>query len=99
MNYTKEELIKELRLTGMDPAQQDQLLNMFYSSLNMKLRMAVADAMSDEQLDTFMSAIEKGDDSASEWLEQHVPNVKEIIEQETTDAVEDLKKKIDAITQ
>jgi hypothetical protein len=99
MTYTKEQLISELGLSSAEPAQQEQLLQVFYSSLNMKLQMALADQINDEQLEALNAEIKKGDDAAAAWIDSNIPNAATIIEQETEAAVQDLKQKIKAITE
>ena len=94
MTYSKEQLIQELGLEGFEPAKQEELLNMFYTSLNMKLRMAVAAEIPEDKIAELDAEIAKGDDAVYDWIDANVPQAAEVIEKETQTAVEDLKRRI-----
>jgi succinate dehydrogenase flavin-adding protein (antitoxin of CptAB toxin-antitoxin module) len=98
MTYTNEQLIEELGLQDATPEIQNQMVDIFYSTLNMRTAMILSDKLSDEQLEQFNSLTESNDDAAAEWVEQNIPEHKEIIETEMKAIIDETKTSVQNMT-
>lgn len=98
MTYTHEQLIEELGLQDAAPEVQNQMVDIFYSTLNMRTAMVISDKLSDEQLEQFNSLTESNDDAAAEWVEQNVPEHKDIIETEMKAIIDETKTSVQNMT-
>ncbi len=98
MTYTNEQLIEELGLQDATPEIQNQMVDIFYSTLNMRTAMILSDKLSDEQLEQFNSLTGSNDDAAAEWVEQNIPEHKEIIETEMKAIIDETKQSVQNMT-
>jgi hypothetical protein len=76
-------LLNEVGLGGLPPAEKNSFLKHIYETLEMRVGIRLADQMSNEQLDEFERYFEAKDDAgAFKWLETNFPNYKEIVQEE-----------------
>ncbi len=81
MKYSKEELIKALGIESIESEDQERMLGTFLSALESRTGQAVAEKLTDDQLDTFTKLVEaEGDEAAETWLRENI---------EGYDAIED----------
>lgn len=84
-------LLKELGLGELPPAEKNKMLGHIYETLEMRVGMTLAQQMSDEQLTEFESYIDSNDEAgALKWLETNFPNYKQVV----ADELEKLKAEI-----
>jgi len=84
-------LLKELGLGELPPAEKNKMLSHIYETLEMRVGMKLAEKMSNEQLDEFEGFIDKNDEAgALKWLETNFPNYKQVVAEE----LENLKTEI-----
>ena len=89
-----DDLLQELGLGGLPPAEKDKFLRHIYETLEMRVGTRLAERMTDQQLDEFEAFIDRNDDQgAFNWLETNFPNYKEVVAEE----FEKLKKEIKAV--
>lgn len=91
MTYTKEALIKELGAESMAPNLQNNLLDLVYATLNMRVAMLLADKLTDEQLDQMNKLVQSNDDTAVKWLETTIPDQEAIVEAELVKVLAEIK--------
>lgn len=88
-----DDLLKELGLVALPPAEKNKMLAHIYETLELRVGMKLAEQMTDEQLDEFESFIDKNDEAgALKWLETNFPNYKQVV----ADELEKLKAEIKA---
>lgn len=76
-------LLQELGLGALPPAEKDKFLRHIYETLEMRVGTRLAERMTDQQLDEFESFIDRNDDNgAFHWLETNFPNYKEVVAEE-----------------
>ncbi|MBI2589159.1 hypothetical protein HYW35_03075 [Candidatus Saccharibacteria bacterium] len=86
-------LLQELGLGTLPPAEKNKMLAHIYETLELRVGMKLAEQMSDEQLDEFEAFIDKNDEAgALKWLETNFPNYKQVV----ADELEKLKAEIKA---
>ena len=86
-------LLKELGLGDLPPAEKNRMLQHIYETLEMRVGMKLAEQMTNEQLDEFEAFINKQDEAgALKWLETNFPNYKQVV----ADELEALKSEIKA---
>lgn len=86
-------LLKELGLGSLPPAEKNKMLGHIYETLEMRVGMKLAQKMTNEQLDEFESFINRSDEAgALKWLETNFPNYKQVV----ADELERLKSEIKA---
>lgn len=86
-----DDLLKELGLAALPPAEKNKMLAHIYETLELRVGMKLAEQMTDEQLDEFESFIDKNDEAgALKWLETNFPNYKQVV----ADELEKLKAEI-----
>ncbi|MBX4201694.1 hypothetical protein KW803_02270 [Candidatus Saccharibacteria bacterium] len=84
-------LLQELGLGGLPPAEKNKMLAHIYETLELRVGMKLAEQMSDEQLDEFEGFIDRNDEAgALKWLETNFPNYKQVV----ADELEKLKAEI-----
>ncbi len=86
-------LLQELGLGSLPPAEKNKMLAHIYETLELRVGMKLAEQMSDAQLDEFEGFIDKNDEAgALKWLETNFPNYKDVV----ADELEKLKAEIKA---
>lgn len=86
-------LLQELGLGALPPAEKNRMLQHIYETLEMRVGMKLAEQMSNEQLDEFEGFIDRQDEAgALKWLETNFPNYKQVV----ADELEALKVEIKA---
>lgn len=76
-------LLRELGLGGLPPAEKNKMLAHIYETLEMRVGMRLAEQMSNEQLDEFERFIDANDEAgALKWLESNFPNYKDVVADE-----------------
>jgi hypothetical protein len=76
------EYLRDVGLGELPPWEQTLFLKHVYETLEMRVGIALADKMSEEQLKEFEKYYEaKDDDGALEWLSSNFPNYKEIVQE------------------
>src|SRR5476651_1437082 len=84
-------LLQELGLGSLPPAEKNKMLSHIYETLEMRVGMKLAEQMTNEQLDEFESFIDRNDEpGALKWLETNFPNYKQVV----ADELENLKTEI-----
>lgn len=84
-------LLRELGLSSLPPAEKNKMLAHIYETLELRVGMKLAEQMSDAQLDEFEKFIDQNDESgALRWLETNFPNYKQVV----ADELEKLKAEI-----
>lgn len=86
-------LLRELGLGGLPPAEKNKMLAHIFETLEMRVGMKLAEKMTNEQLDEFEGYIDRNDEAgALKWLETNFPNYKQVV----ADELEALKEEIKA---
>lgn len=76
-------LLEELGLGSLPVDHKNLMLAHIYETLEVRVGMALAETMSDEQLDEFEAFIDNEDeDGALAWLEQNFPDYRETVANE-----------------
>lgn len=76
-------LLQELGLGTLAPADKQRMLQHIYETLEMRVGMKLAEQMTNEQLDEFEGFIDSNDEAgALRWLETNFPNYKDVVAQE-----------------
>lgn len=86
-------LLIELGLGQLPPAEKNKMLGHIYETLEMRVGMTLAQQMTDAQLTEFETFIDSNDEAgALKWLETNFPNYKQVV----ADELEKLKLEIKA---
>lgn len=86
-------LLRELGLGDLPPAEKNKMLAHIYETLELRVGMKLAEQMSDAQLDEFEGFIDRNDEAgALKWLETNFPDYKQVV----ADELEKLKSEIKA---
>lgn len=84
-------LLRELGLGSLPPAEKNKMLAHIYETLELRVGMKLAEQMTDAQLDEFEKFIDANDEAgALKWLETNFPNYKQVV----ADELEKLKVEI-----
>lgn len=84
-------LLQELGLGQLPPAEKNKMLAHIYETLELRVGMRLAEQMSDTQLDEFEAFIDRNDEAgALRWLETNFPDYKRVV----ADELEKLKAEI-----
>lgn len=84
-------LLRELGLGALPPAEKNKMLAHIYETLELRVGMKLAEQMTDAQLDEFEKFIDSNDEAgALKWLETNFPNYKQVV----ADELEKLKTEI-----
>ena len=76
-------LLKELGLGSLPPAEKNKMLNHIYETLEMRVGMKLAQKMTNDQLNEFESFIDRSDEAgALRWLESNFPDYKQVVANE-----------------
>ena len=94
-------LLQELGLGNLPPAEKNRMLAHIYETLDMRVGMQLAAQMSPQQLDEFEKLMPLETDSdeikkqkeqdALKWLETNFPNYKQVVADELTKLKEEIK--------
>lgn len=88
-----DELLQQLGLAALPPAEKNKMLAHIYETLELRVGMKLAEQMTDAQLDEFEKFIDANDEAgALKWLETNFPNYKQVV----ADELEKLKTEIKA---
>jgi replicative superfamily II helicase len=91
-NKEDQKLIKELGLEDLSEAEQIVYLDEFLNTLDMRIGMAVEDALSDEQLAEFEKVSGKGDDEATAaWIKKAVPDFGGLVAKEQAALIKEIR--------
>ncbi|MBI1952285.1 hypothetical protein HYS42_01005 [Candidatus Saccharibacteria bacterium] len=86
-------LLRELGLGSLPPAEKNKMLAHIYETLELRVGMKLAEQMTDAQLDEFEKFIDANDEAgALKWLETNFPNYKQVV----ADELEKLKTEVKA---
>lgn len=78
-----DDLLKELGLGSLPPAEKNKMLAHIYETLELRVGMKLAEQMTDAQLDEFETFIDSNDEAgALKWLETNFPNYKDVVAEE-----------------
>jgi hypothetical protein len=74
--------LADIHLDRLPPAEAKLMLLHVYETLEVRVGIRLASAMTDQQLDDFEAAVETDEDTALRWLEENVPNYRDVVAQE-----------------
>ncbi|MDO8592089.1 MAG: DUF5663 domain-containing protein [bacterium] len=84
-------LLQQLGLGTLPPAEKNKMLAHIYETLELRVGMKLAEQMTDAQLDEFEKFIDSNNEAgALKWLETNFPNYKQVV----ADELEKLKAEI-----
>jgi hypothetical protein len=93
-------LLQELGLGSLPPAEKNKMLGHIYETLELRVGMRLAEQMSDEQLDEFEAFIDRNDESgALHWLETNFPDYKKVVAEELEKLKGEIKAQAPAIVE
>jgi hypothetical protein len=91
-------LLQELGLGSLPPAEKNKMLGHIYETLELRVGMRLAEQMSDEQLDEFEAFIDRNDEAgALHWLETNFPDYKKVVAEELEKLKGEIKAQAPAI--
>jgi hypothetical protein len=91
-------LLQELGLGSLPPAEKNKMLGHIYETLELRVGMRLAEQMSDEQLDEFEGFIDRNDEAgALHWLETNFPDYKKVVAEELEKLKGEIKAQAPAI--
>lgn len=91
-------LLQELGLGSLPPAEKNKMLAHIYETLELRVGMKLAEQMTDAQLDEFEGFIDRNDEAgALHWLETNFPNYKQVVADELAKLKEEIKTQAPAI--
>ena len=71
--------LADIHLDRLPPAEANLMLQHVYETLEMRVGIRLASAMTDQQLDEFEAAVDEGEDPALRWLEENFPNYRDVV--------------------
>jgi hypothetical protein len=93
-------LLRELGLGDLPPAEKNKMLAHIYETLELRVGMKLAEQMSDAQLDEFEGFIDRNDEAgALKWLETNFPDYKQVVADELDKLKAEIKQQAPAIMQ
>ena len=93
-------LLRELGLGDLPPAEKNKMLAHIYETLELRVGMKLAEQMSDAQLDEFEKFIDNNDEAgALKWLETNFPHYKDVVADELEKLKSEIKAQAPAIMQ
>jgi hypothetical protein len=93
-------LLRELGLGDLPPAEKNKMLAHIYETLELRVGMKLAEQMTDAQLDEFEGFIDRNDEAgALKWLETNFPNYKDVVAEELEKLKNEIKTQAPAIMQ
>jgi len=91
-------LLKELGLGSLPPADKNKMLAHIYETLELRVGMKLAEQMTDAQLDEFEAFIDRNDEAgALKWLETNFPDYKQVVADELEKLKAEIKQQAPAI--
>jgi septum formation inhibitor MinC len=91
-------LLQELGLGSLPPAEKNKMLGHIYETLELRVGMRLAEQMTDEQLDEFEAFIDRNDEAgALHWLETNFPDYKKVVAEELEKLKSEIKTQAPAI--
>ena len=91
-------LLRELGLGSLPPAEKNKMLAHIYETLELRVGMKLAEQMTDAQLDEFERFIDANDEAgALKWLETNFPNYKQVVADELEKLKSEIKQQAPAI--
>ena len=91
-------LLIELGLGSLPPAEKNKMLAHIYETLELRVGMKLAEQMTDAQLDEFEAFIDKNDEpGALKWLETNFPDYKKVVADELEKLKTEIKSQAPAI--
>jgi predicted RNA-binding Zn ribbon-like protein len=91
-------LLQELGLGSLPPAEKNKMLAHIYETLELRVGMKLAEQMTDAQLDEFEAFIDKNDEAgALHWLETNFPDYKQVVADELDKLKAEIKAQAPAI--
>jgi hypothetical protein len=93
-------LLQELGLGSLPPADKNKMLAHIYETLELRVGMRLAEQMTDAQLDEFEAFIDRNDESgALHWLETNFPDYKKVVAEELEKLKGEIKVQAPAIVE
>src|SRR5579864_6844297 len=93
-------LLRELGLGSLPPAEKNKMLAHIYETLELRVGMKLAEQMTDAQLDEFEAFIDRNDEAgALKWLETNFPHYKQVVADELEKLKAEIKEQAPAIMQ
>lgn len=93
-------LLQQLGLGSLPPAEKNKMLAHIYETLELRVGMKLAEQMSDAQLDEFEKFIDNNDEAgALKWLETNFPNYKQVVSNELEKLKSEIKEQAPAIVE
>ena len=93
-------LLVELGLGSLPPAEKNKMLAHIYETLELRVGTRLASQMSDEQLDEFEEFIDSNNEAgALQWLETNFPNYKDVVAEELDKLKVEIKTQAPAIVE
>lgn len=93
-------LLQELGLGSLPPAEKNKMLAHIYETLELRVGMKLAEQMTDAQLDEFEAFIDKNDEAgALHWLETNFPDYKQVVASELEKLKGEIKAQAPAIVE
>ena len=93
-------LLRELGLAALPPAEKNKMLAHIYETLELRVGMKLAEQMSDGQLDEFEKFIDQNDEGgALKWLETNFPNYKQVVAYELEKLKAEIKEQAPSIVE
>ncbi len=91
-------LLRELGLGALPPAEKNKMLAHIYETLELRVGMRLAEQMTDTQLDEFEGFIDRNDEpGALKWLESNFPHYKDVVGEELNKLKAEIKAQAPAI--
>src|SRR3954467_2479885 len=91
-------LLQELGLGQLPPAEKNKMLAHIYETLELRVGMKLAEQMTDAQLDDFEGFIDRNDEAgALKWLETNFPHYKNVVAAELKKLKAEIKQQAPAI--
>lgn len=99
-NEKDKKLIQDLGLAQLSEDEQVLYLDEFLTTLQMRIGIAVEDALSDEQLAEFDKISAKGDDKATEaWIKEAVKDFDGLVAKEQATLIKEIQESAEKIKQ
>ena len=93
-------LLQQLGLGSLPPAEKNKMLAHIYETLELRVGMKLAEQMTDAQLDEFEKFIDNNDEAgALKWLETNFPHYKQVVSDELEKLKAEIKEQAPAIVE
>lgn len=74
--------LADVHLDRLPPAEANLMLRHIYETLEVRVGIRLAGAMSNHQLDQFEAAVEQSEEAALQWLQTEVPDYRDVVVEE-----------------